>query len=318
MGFLGSVGDVFSDVGKAVGSVGKAVGGVVGDVFSGFVSPIASIISPLTSISGVGDLLGLGASLLGSSMQAQGAKDTNVASAHEAALNRDFQASQSDLQRQWTERLSNTAHQREVIDLKNAGLNPILSAGGTGASSAGGATAGSVSIPTFQNPFQGFGELANAARRLQEVEKQRIEYERDLAREKTNTERKAQANLEAQAYSNWQAGNKFNAEAQITSTKDAIERWGLAWIKPQELKLLQSQTANQLSQSSMNSAYGAKAQTDKLVQDLILNRHSLSKEIEPYTQLGKEAGDTASKIGEGLWQVMPYKKTFKPLIFKHP
>lgn len=49
-----------------------------------------------------------------------------------------FQTSEAVSARQWSERMANTAHQRQIADLAAAGLNPILSGtGGMGANTPG-------------------------------------------------------------------------------------------------------------------------------------------------------------------------------------
>lgn len=94
---------------------------------------------------GVDDMIMGGLSLIGglvkNSADDERQERTNQFNAAQAAIAREDNAKQALLNRDFQERMSSTAFQRGMADMKTAGLNPILAYQKGGASSPSGATA---------------------------------------------------------------------------------------------------------------------------------------------------------------------------------
>lgn len=164
------------------------------------------------------------ASLLGdifsASMSYASASQTNRANKQIAADQMAFQ-----------ERMSSTAHQREVADLRAAGLNPVLSAmGGSGASTPNGASAQMV------NPMPDTRGITNSAVRLAA----------DLRANKSNIElQKSQGTVNAATAANIQL--------------DSINKAKTAGLIDAQTANTMADTTVKTTQAKLNGANSAKA-----------------------------------------------------------
>lgn len=155
--------------------------------------------------------LSSGAVMGGAAISGAGSIISSLIGAHSARKQQEFQ-----------ERMSNTAHQREVKDLIKAGLNPVLSMGGSGASSPTG------TMFTPENPAKGLasGILAKEMARV-DIEKKRAE-ERLTNNEADNAllnQEKIAAETEAASANAAYLKTLKNRESFVARINSEAEKW---------------------------------------------------------------------------------------------
>lgn len=148
-----------------------------------------------------GPIIGAGISALGSlaggMISSGGQQAANDQNWRIAQMRQQFESEQAQKQMDFQERMSNTAYQRAMADMRAAGLNPILAYQQGGSSTPSGAMASS-SMSTMENAMEGVGAGVSSAgqlvRNALDMKNTVAEIDNKVSQESLN---KANANLSA-------------------------------------------------------------------------------------------------------------------------
>lgn len=147
----------------------------------------------------LGAIIGAVGGLIGAGIGAAGASEANQANMEMAREQMAFQ-----------ERMSNTAVQRQVADLRAAGINPMLASNLGGASSPGGASA------VMQNVTAGVGEaVSNSAQKFYTIKS----MQNDIKLQKKAIEEKEAGIQVANSVAALNSANALKSRAELIGTE---------------------------------------------------------------------------------------------------